>query len=634
VKSCLFITLEGLTASALAEARSNNFLPALEPAIAAGQIADLTFPLADARVATLVSTMTGTWPDQHGILMADTGSPVEQTLRPVSVSDRGQAAIWEPLDANGVSCVSVGWPLAISGETNRSAIVTAGFGQTPYPDFETNPSPFVHPKSLAGSLADCWFRPDEVSGEMLAPLVPAWRQVDQNVDNRLGVLSAALAENVSRHAAFLALLDGKPWQFATLCLSLPAEFASLERASESFADRLFEGLAGRGLELLDAFLAEIFRRVPADANLVIAGLPHAETPDVAGFAIVSGPAFEPACSLGRIGILDLTPMIWGVSGFRALGMPGRGGLRALRDSGGTRDFERAWSPHPDYHPLAAAELLHVNGETIRTRESDLLPGEVWQFHSLSVMARSATGREDLMKALPFFTAIVRLKPHDSQAHIQLARCQQLLGLTEEALDSAYEAVDADNGTGPAALLVVAELEALSGHPEISRTMLQRAVPFLLESGHLRLHHANVLVLQREWTAAKELLEIITGDTPLHPHANLLLARCHLAASEWQAAFDHAIISVTHDASKARIHEILGHALYGLGMRDQAWQAFKRATVVDPGWSRPWAKLVMLARQMNKSPDEIARHKSAFLKVKEEEKQRRQALADTARATCC
>ena len=602
VRPCLFLAIEGLTPQALAR------LPALESLAAAGLAAELTFQLADARVATLVSAMTGTWPDKHGILMAQTGDPAKKTLRPAAVADRGQAAVWERLDASGVECISVGWPLAITAETERSAIVAAGFGKTLGPDLKVDLTSFIHPTELTDSLAECWLRPDELDGEMLAPLVPQWQQVDQAVDNRLGVLAAALAENISRHAAFIELLDQQAWQFATLCLSLPADLASLERASDAFADGLFDGLGERGLDLINAFLSAIVQRLPEETSMVIAGLPHAQTPTVSGLLIASGPAFDPASVLARVDVPDLVPMIWSACGFAS-----------------------TLTTRPCDPLQTGKKLLHVDGDIFRSRDTPLLPGEVWQNHSLMVMARSLMARGNALQALPFWFALSRLLPYDPKPYLQLAQCQRQLGLMEEALDAAYAAVDAQFNKNPTPLLLAAELEALSGRPEISRQVLARALPYLAEVEQLQVPHANVLILQREWKAASQLLEIVVRETPQDAHAQLLLARCHLAVSQWQAAFDHAILSINLDSSQARIHEILGHALLGLGMRAQAWQAFEQATVVDPRWPRPWAKIAMLARLMNKPAEDVERHTAAYQRVKEEQRKHGQALAEAARA---
>ena len=107
----LFIALEGFTGPAFRRARELGALPVLDAWCASGEVADLHFPLADMRAAMLVSTMTGSWPDQHGILTAETGEPATKTLRPVTPADRFRPALWELLDDEGVPSLSVGWPL-------------------------------------------------------------------------------------------------------------------------------------------------------------------------------------------------------------------------------------------------------------------------------------------------------------------------------------------------------------------------------------------------------------------------------------------------------------------------------------------------------------------------------------------
>ena len=46
---------------------------------------------------------------------------------------------------------------------------------------------------------------------------------------------------------------------------------------------------------------------------------------------------------------------------------------------------------------------------------------------------------------------------------------------------------------------------------------------------------------------------------------------------------------------------------------------------------PWAKIVLVARLMNKPAEEVERHTAAYQKVKEEERQHGQALSEAARA---
>ena len=631
--SCLFIVLEGFSAAALAAARASGRLPGWEPLAASGQLTDLTFPLANARVATLVSAMTGTWPDQHGILMAQTRDSATSELRPVRGSDRAQPAVWETLDAHGIECVSVAWPVAMSGTTTRTAIVATGFGVTPTPDFEPDPARLVAPANLAAGLTECWFRPDDFDAASIAPLVPDWQKVNQAVDNRLGLLNAVLAENVSRHAAFTRLLDSQPWQFATLCLSLPAELASLEHASASFGDGLFTGLSERGLPLLNDFLSEILRRAAPATDLVIAGLPPARAPDQPGFVLLHGPTFEPTTHLPRsAGVLDLVPLLWSGCGFHTVAtMPGGGLLPAIRAGHPQRVFDLPWQPPADHQPLALDDLLDPQTPQLTNSGGVSPPEGCWRLDSLSVLGRSLMARHEALRALPVLAALARLLPGDSKAWLQLSDCQQLLGLLPEALESAYAAVDARRGIDPAPLLQAATLEALCGQPDNARALLAQAAPLLAAAPpQRRLQHANVLIFLREWPAATAMLTDIVAAMPGEASALRRLARCHLARRAWQEAFDCAIESLKQGSTNARTHEILAHALLGLGMRNQAWQAFECAIAAAPDWPRPRAALAMLARRMAKPQAQVNGLSTSYQQVKQQAHERRTALEEAAR----
>jgi hypothetical protein len=49
-----------------------------------------------------------------------------------------------------------------------------------------------------------------------------------------------------------------------------------------------------------------------------------------------------------------------------------------------------------------------------------------------------------------------------------------------------------------------------------------------------------------------------------------------------------------------VHELLGHALHGVGMLEQAKIVFENAAMLSPQWARPKAMLVALARKMGRS----------------------------------
>jgi tetratricopeptide (TPR) repeat protein len=601
----LFIALEGLTAAEMGRARLRGALPSLDRLAKDGLFAPMTFALADARVASLVTAMTGCWPDQHGILMAETCEAMDGVLRQVTVNDRAQPSFWEMLDANGCACLCVGWPTAITGETKHSAIVDGGQ---------------VQPPSLAPELADCRLRPDELDGPTLAALAPLWQKVDQAVDARLAGLAVVVAENMSRQAAFLELLDTQPWQCATLCLSLAGEMASLERGSEPLADDLFKGLADRSMDLLEAMVAEILRRMPADMQILVAGLPHAETPTAPGFVIVHGSALNKGASLNQVSLLELAPLVWRLGGYQSRSSL----LQIIRDDYPAAPLDQPWMQPPHQRVPAHTRLLEVGVPIIKNPGESVTVAELWHYDTLNVLGRSLMAREEWLPAYAALEAITRLAPNDIRAKLQLAGCQQRLGLLEEALDTAYAAIHPQHRGDPAALLMAAELEAIQGRADAARGLLQQAAAILPGKPDRRVMQAMALMALRDWPAATAVLVGFSQTAPDDPQVDGLLARCYLAQQQSQNTFDRAIRAAQMSPQNHLAFELMGHALLGLGMHAQAWQAFERATQVRPPWPRPWANLIQLARQMQKPAAEIAKLTEHYHELKQAQQARRDA----------
>jgi len=620
----LFIALEGFTRPDFRRARELGALPVLDAWCASGEVADLHFPLADMRAAMLVSTMTGTWPDQHGILTAETGDPATKTLRPATPADRFRPALWEFLDANGVRCVSVGWPLSINGRTSQAAIVSSEFGLVTA-DSKSSPTVALHPASLSEKLNECILHPEELDPAAIGSLMPRWSSVDPSLDARPGIIGRILAENVSRHAAFLELIsskEAKNYGFATLCLSIVGELASLERASESMADGLLEGLSDRGLPLLNAFLGAILNAIPPETNLIIAGIPHVETPEAGGFLLISGGAFVAGSLPKSVGITEIAPLVLSSCGFLPVNLPTTRLVSLIRKDfslqvSQTESVRHQAQESPDFH-----HLLAIDSEPHIQSGQKPLPGELWHIAALSVLSRSLMARGESAAALPVLEAQALLLPRNQKAQLLLCECRQRLGLLEEALDSAYAAIHPFHGNDPIALLKAAELEALTGRPKNARKLLQQAVPEMEGFPQHRLLQANVLIFLRDWPKAEAILEVLAKESPEDAYIRYRLCRCHVARSHWQEAFDHAIESIRLEPSRALVHELLGYALHGMGMLEQARTAFENASMLSPQWARPKAMLVALARKMGCTQIVIDNLQADYRKTKQEtEKQR-------------
>lgn len=145
--------------------------------------------------------------------------------------------------------------------------------------------------------------------------------------------------------------------------------------------------------------------------------------------------------------------------------------------------------------------------------------------------------------------------------------------------------------------------------------------------------AMALMALRDWPAATAVLVGLSQTASDDPQVDGLLARCYLAQQQSQNAFDRAIRATQMSPQNHLAFELLGHALLGLGMQAQAWQAFEQATQVRPQWPRPWANLVQLARQIQKPAAEITKLTEHYYELKQAQQARRdawrQALANPA-----
>jgi hypothetical protein len=67
---------------------------------------------------------------------------------------------------------------------------------------------------------------------------------------------------------------------------------------------------------------------------------------------------------------------------------------------------------------------------------------------------------------------------------------------------------------------------------------------------------------------RAILEVLAKESPEDAHIHYRICRCHVARSNWQEAFDHAIESIWLEPSRVLVHELLGYALHGMGMLEQ------------------------------------------------------------------
>ncbi|MFT7157420.1 MAG: putative AlkP superfamily phosphohydrolase/phosphomutase/tetratricopeptide (TPR) repeat protein [Parvicella sp.] len=184
-----------------------------------GNIATLDPPLSP---MLWTSMATGVRPYKHGILgfvepVASTGS-----IRPVSSKSRKVKAIWNMFSQSGLKSNVVGWWPSNPVEPINGCMVSNLYQQEKVEekivakkDWDM-PIGTVHPERLAESLKALRVHPDEITGNLIMPFVPAIVDLNKKGDQRLYQISKFLAHCSSLHAAFTELLEKEEWDFAAV----------------------------------------------------------------------------------------------------------------------------------------------------------------------------------------------------------------------------------------------------------------------------------------------------------------------------------------------------------------------------------------------------------------------------------
>lgn len=594
------IFFEGFSGAALERACASGRCPTLARLRREGLLAGMSDPFAGRRAVAMAGAMTGSWPHEHGILGGLTWERKTGAWRASRADDGRRPTYWETLDGAGVPVVSVGWPGEPARTSARGSVVGAGFGFTPRRDHVPVVAEWVNTVEVARAVEDCWLRPDDFGAEVLAALVPRWREFDQTEENGLGAIASVLAWNISRFSAFAGLTESGAGEHVTVCLSLPGELFSLAANAARRGDERLGGLGENAWPLYDAWVAALVGQLPERTLIAIAGSPHSEKPGEPGFLLMKGEAVEAEFFPRRVGMQELAPFFLrhhGVGlGTRAPSRlakairPGRALLRMRserEEPPASGDAIAAWLGAGD------AGAAAMRGARRERREQG------------QVLAQSLMWAGKSAEAIPVLKVLVRDEPTWMEARLLLSRCLQYAGLMTEATDEAYAALDPYAANHAAALLRLAELKLLAGEREEARALLKQVEGAARTPGVLPLDYARVLVWLREWRGAQRVLQDLSEVEPDAPEPRVWLARTWLGLREWQASVDEAMASIRLDGGSARIFEILGHGLLQLGLETEAARAFALATETEPSWPRPWLKRIWLARRTGQPADVIA-----------------------------
>src|SRR5271156_1975708 len=301
---------------------------------ATGQISTLHPPLSP---MLWTSIATGKRPFKHGIHGFAEPTPDGRGVQPVTNLSRKSKALWNILNQNDLASIVIGWWPSHPAEPINGAMVSDLSPRSGKPLAEGWPlrANAVHPRELAGTLADLRVHPDVLTPEMVEPFIPLAREIDQDQDKRLALFLRTLAECMSVQAAAIWLVENQRWDFFAVYYDSIDHFChafmKYHPPQQSWIGErdfeLYHNVVSMAYQLQDQMLGALLEKAGEDATVILTSdhgfhpdhLRPASIPDIpAGPAIehrdlgilaISGPGIKKSELLHGPSLLDVAPTI-------------------------------------------------------------------------------------------------------------------------------------------------------------------------------------------------------------------------------------------------------------------------------------------------------------------------------------
>lgn len=612
------------------------------------------------------SISTGKRADQHGILGFTEVDPRNGGVRPVTSTSRRAKAIWNILCQHGYRTHVINWFGGHPAEPVRGVSVSDAYARDFVPSGQAWPlmPGTVHPESLAVTFESLRLRPDEIDSELLRLFVPRASEIDQAKDHRLEAIARLLAECFSVHAAATWALEHDPWDFAAVYYPSIDHFSHgfmhlhpprLDWVNPQLFD-LYQDVVAGAYRLHDLMLGRLLQLAGPDTHILVVSdhgfhsdhLRPRAIPDVpAGPAVqhrplgifcMKGPGVRRDERIYGVNLLDVTPTILTLYGLPAADdMSGRVLAEAFEHLPSLKRI-------PSWDAVSGESGMHAEGFEMAPEDAQAL---IRQFIALGYIdeptedlrkAREECERERqwnlarvylasvrYAEALPILEELHHQFPERADFALTLAHCQRALGMPEEAVATAYQAIENHRDT-PAARLVLGNVEFDRGNYGACLEHLlaaEKADPCLSDL-HLRIGAAYLKL--RLWPSAEKALNRALEIDPHSAPAHQGLALACLRQQRNEEAIMAALTAVGIQYDLPMAHFWLGIALARLGQVERAIQAFETTLSFHPPVRAAHRWLARLYLRVPGSGARIARHLQAAREAREHGDQALAALA--------
>lgn len=599
-------------------------LPHFESIIDRGAMGDLSALPPLSTPASTISLATGQTAYAHGILHA-IKADVDSAggIRPVFNQDLTATTLWEYAAHAGLNTAAVGWPVSYpvtSSTTNNCLVVSDVFAQS---QGQTSTQwPFdnasVSDSRLYETLASFRIHPNEMTSEMLAPLLGEKHQDHPAEDERIALLTTTIARSSTLHAVSTWIAEHKDWNL------LAINFDFIERLSSAFlhyrAPRMkhvsqidfdtYKDLIDNAYCYFDSLLGQYLKLIDTNSHIILASdhgyLPeHLRAPAgktgaerVAinyrekGIFAVAGPGIKQDVLVYGTNQVDIFPTaltLLGVASPKALaGCVAQSALETPMEiiyaDNLTIDRSHLALPSNEFSIKQIAELIAL-GYIAQPAKNAALAYTQTQVDWFSTLALTLMAKPDYTNAIVVLNKLLNIAPDHLEARYRIAQCYLATGekeLCRSTLDnlkvSGAESAMLDYLWGQLALLEEDTATAVTCFSRAERKVKDDMTgqQLLQNIGKALLNAHQINDAERVYRRSLQ----IDSNSVL---TNNGLGTTLLVKKSFAEAVEYFQRSLGHLQNQPEVLMKLGFAQLALQQPHQAGEAFRKALELAPNY---------------------------------------------------
>jgi tetratricopeptide (TPR) repeat protein len=517
----------------------------------------------------------------------------------------------------------------------------------------------VHPRELAGTLANLRIHPQELTAAHILPFVPQAAEVQREIDqaedekekkrkqNRLTSVVRTIAECATVHAAATWVMENEEWDFFAVYYDAIDHFGHgfmrfHPPRQESVPEELFERynyVVTAGYRFHDMMLRRLLHLAGPDTTVILVS-DHGFHPDhlrpkgipkePAGPAVehrdlgvicMRGPHIQQDERVYGATLLDVAPTVLTLFGLPVgRDMDGRP-LAEVFDRPLKPDYIPTWEavagesgmypPEAQQDPWAeqaALERLIELGYVEPPGEDKREAIEKSVRESRFYLARVYLSTRRRQEALPILEELYEQAPEERRYALRLAQCYRDLSRLVDCRRVIEEVLAREEESFPALDLLQGTLLLAEEEPQEALVHLEKAGQADSRRSHLHQRIGSAYLQMKEWGLAEQAFRKALEIDPDSAQAYRGLAVATLRQQRFDEAAAMALASVGRIYHNPSGHFYLGEALLSLGEYERAAEAYRVAVAQEPGMRRAHLRLARLYRDYLDEPSLAEDHR--------------------------